>query len=191
MRALLLAAAAGLLAACSQPATETPVEAAADEGCMREYSRQVTFSNSQQPDTISVTAEGPNCRQAVVTLVLRNAAGDPLWVLASLYSNMGPLDPQQAQDASFEQVDNFLRDWATGAALTTRNSPEWPETAASLQEADSGGGVYWTPYQREAYQAIRDRNLPMICFTNGWESSECIIVDPGSNQPTVFLRFGV
>ncbi|MGE0045692.1 MAG: hypothetical protein AB7J28_16595 [Hyphomonadaceae bacterium] len=210
MRGLILLCALAL-AACAPPQQQTgtqsaqqggaveaanpgplPAPAEITQGCGAERTRTLSYFGYQQPLTLTARADGPSCPNAVVTLVLRDPAGRPLWVLAGPYHGLATLgDPEMLDDpVSRDDVALFLDRWVQPTQNRTGEMPDWPETAASLQEAEGPGIIYFTPHGRETYLALRQHNLPMLCFINAWESSECLIIDPASHMPSVFVRFG-
>lgn len=192
------------LAACAPPqqpqstqTSQAPAAAiapaqTAQARCTEERAGAVTFTNTERADTVSARADGPTCAHAVLTLVLRDAGGAPLWVIAGPYQGIATLgDPEHANDPiSPESVRQFLDGWIQPTRRTTQTAPEWPEGLAALEDAEGDGVTYSTPYTRDTYVAFRQRNLPMLCFTNSWEGAECVIVDPISRATTVFVRFG-
>lgn len=186
MRVLLLAAAI-LLSACGQSATTQTAD-----GCMRTATHEVTWSTEGASDTITTRSDGPTCAQAVVTFVARNAVGDPLWTFASTYYDMtsGGIPPEGAPEVTPEQMDTFLAGWAdVTEERTMAFLPEWREGVATLSESAQTFS-YDTPFDRETYDALRGRNLPMICYAAAVEASQCLIIDPASHAPTMIVAYG-
>lgn len=187
MRHFVFALAALALAACGQP-TQPATTA---DGCARVATHEVTWTSTETPDTITTRSEGPNCAQAVVTFVARNAAGDPLWAFASTYYDLtaGGLPPEDAPAVTPEQVDTFLAGWADVSEGRSGELPEWREGVATLTESATTF-AYDTPFDRETYEMLRARNLPMICYAAAVEATQCLIVDPASNAPTMIVAYG-
>ncbi|MGD9981455.1 MAG: hypothetical protein AB7H66_13210 [Hyphomonadaceae bacterium] len=183
---ILLAAAALALSACGQTDTTAPNASA----CARSATHEVTWS-SATPDTITTQSGGPSCAQAVVTFVVRNADGDPLWAFASTYYDltMGGVPPGGATPVSNEQMDEFLRGWADVTEQRTGDLPEWREGFDSLS-ASAQTFSYDTPFDRETYEMLRARNLQMICYAAAVEGSQCLIVDPASHAPIMMVAYG-
>jgi hypothetical protein len=179
--------AAFALAACGQP--HTPAQAA--QACAREATHEVVWTTEGAPDTVTARAEGPSCAQAVVTMTIRNASGDPLWAFASPYFDLtlGGVGPEGAPDVMGEEMDTFLAGWANVSVMQTGELPEWRADAATLTESVQGM-AYDTPFDREVYEAMRARNLTMICYAAAAEASQCLIVDPASHSPTMIVAFG-
>jgi hypothetical protein len=187
MRRFVFALAALALAACGQP-TQT---AESTDGCARVATHEVTWTSAETPDTITTHAEGPSCSQAIVTFVARNGAGDPLWAFASTYYDLtaGGLPPEDAPAVTPEQIETFLAGWADVSEGRSSDLPEWREGVATLTESATTF-AYDTPFDRETYEALRARNLPMICYAAAAEASQCLIIDPASNAPTMIVAYG-
>jgi hypothetical protein len=187
MRCLAAAVAALVLSACGQTSDDT----ATAPGCARTAVQQVTWSSADAPDSITATSDGPTCAQAVVTLVVRNARGDPLWALASTYYDMtaGGAPPPGAAPATLDDVDRFLRGWARVTEMRSSGLPQWREGAATLTES-AETFAYETPFERETYESLRAQDLPMICYAAGVEASQCLVIDPASNAPAMIVTYG-
>ncbi len=182
MRFLVLAASFAL-AACGG---ETQRAA----GCAREAQHQLTWSSPDAPDTVTARAEGPTCRQATVTLSIRDAQGNPLWAFAAPYHILkagdGPLDETfAAVDAA--EMDTFLARWADLSVQNTSDLPQWRDGEARLSGETF---AYYTALEREAYEMLRARDLAMACFAAAAESTTCLIIDPFSRAPAMMVAYG-
>lgn len=182
---LLIALAAFALTACDQQAPQTA------QGCARQATHEVIWTTEGAPDIVTARSEGQSCAQAVVTLVVRKAEGDPLWAFAAVYYDLvaGGVGPEGAPPVSDEQMDTFLAGWANVTVMRSGELPEWREGAASLTESVEGFS-YDTPFERGAYEMLRAGNLAMICYAAGAEASQCLIVDPASHAPAMIVAFG-
>jgi hypothetical protein len=121
---------------------------------------------------------------------LRNPQGDPLWTFISSYHDMttgGPA-PGDAPAVSPEQVERFLASWADVTTQTSGQLPQWREGAANV--GSNGGLTYTTPFSRESYEAMRQRNLRMICYAAAVDATQCLVVDPSSNAPAMIVAYG-
>lgn len=187
MRFFFLGLAALALAAC---ADEEPT-AVAGADCARSATHEVAFSDANAPDIVTARSEGPTCKQAIVVLTIRNAAGDPLWATASTYYTMtiGGGAPADAPEVTPEEMDRFLAGWADLTVQRSTALPEWRADAATLTESVQGF-AYETPFDRETYQMLRARNLQQICYASAVEASQCLIIDPLSNEPMPIVSFG-
>lgn len=185
MRALFLAAAVLALGACADQ------QPSANAGCARAASQEVTWSSDAAPDTVTARADGPTCGQAIVTLAVRNAAGDALWAFSSTYYDLtaGGAPPEGAAPVSGDEIDRFLAGWANVTMSTSGELPEWREDAATLTESATTF-AYDTPFDREIYEMLRQRNLRTLCFAAAVEATQCLIVDPASNTPALIVTYG-
>lgn len=186
MRILLLAAVLAL-SACGQGANTTQTA----EGCARSATHNVTWTTEGAPDVITTRSDGPTCAQAIVTFVARNTSGDPLWAFASTYYDMtsGGIPPEGAPAVTNEQMDSFLAGWADVTEMRSGELPEWREGFDNLS-ASAQTFSYDTPFDRETYEMLRARNLPMICYAAAVEATQCLIIDPASHAPIMIVAYG-
>jgi hypothetical protein len=187
MRLALVLFAALALSACGQQRETT----AAAEGCARSATHNVAWTGAEATDVITASAQGPSCAQAVVTLVVRNAQGDALWAFASTYYDLtaGGVPPDGAPPVSNEQMDEFLTGWANVSESRSSELPEWRADAETLS-ASAQTFSYDTPFDRETYEMLRARNLPMICYAAAVEGTQCLIIDPPTNAPIMIVAYG-
>ena len=188
MRQIILGAAALCLCACGQQ-TQT-ASAPSGAGCARTAAHDVSWTDPHGADTVTTRADGPSCLQAAVSLVVRDARGDPLWTFISTYYDMttGGVAPRDAPAVSPEQTDRFLASWANVTTQSSAQLPQWPERAPAI--ASPGGLIYSTALSREAYEAIRQRNLRMICYAAAVDATQCLVIDHASNAPTMIAAYG-
>ena len=83
MRPLFIAIAL-VLSACGQP----PAQTAAGNACTRSAVHEVDFTGNEAADVVTARSEGPSCAQASVTLTVRAANGDLLWVFSNTHYDM-------------------------------------------------------------------------------------------------------
>jgi hypothetical protein len=188
IRFVAIGALALLLAAC-QPATPDRTQSAS-AGCERTSTKQVEWSGGEAQDTVTARAEGPSCAQAVVTLTIRNAAGDPLWTFASTYYDMtigGHSNEPPAVSA--DEADQFLASWVDVTINRSGELPEWRAGSENLGEAAEGMS-YFTDLDRDTYEMLRARNLPQLCFAASVGASHCLVIDPMSQAPIVIAAYG-
>ena len=188
MRHAFVVLAALALSACNQ-SSPTPAEQTTAAGCVRSATHDVRWTDPDTADLITARSEGPSCAQAVVLLVARNAQGDALWNFSSTYYDMttGGVPPENAPAVSDEQMDTFLRGWANVTAGMSGTLPEWREGAAGPEAPTFH---YSTSFEREQYEAMRQRNLPMICYAAAAEATQCLVVDPISRAPSMIVAYG-
>lgn len=186
MRLLILAAAL-CLSACGAP--QTPATAAA--GCDVEEMHEVVWSAEGAADVISARAEGPSCAQAVVTLSVRNSAGDPLWVFSTTYYDLriGGAPPPNAEPVTTVEMEAVLSGWARVTEMRASALPEWREGMSRPGEGVTPLG-YESPFERELYEAMRQRDLPTLCYAAAAEAVQCMVIDPASHAPTILVAYG-
>lgn len=173
-----------VLLACGQQ------QAADQGGCALSATQLIAWSNSHAPDVVTARAEGPSCKQAAVTLIIRNAQGDPLWAFASTHYAMTAGDgamPADAPDVTETAMTDFLANWADVTMQSSGELPEWREDEPALRGETFS---YHTDFEREAYEMLRGRDLPMACYAGGAETSQCLVIDPFSNAPALLVAYG-
>jgi hypothetical protein len=184
MRLLILCTALAL-SACGQQQPQTGA------ACAHDARHEVNWTREDAADVITTTSQGPRCAQAVVTFVVRNANGDPLWAFASTYFDMtaGAVPPEGAPEVSVAEMQRFLDGWADVTETRSGELPEWRTGVATLTESATTF-AYDTPFEREVYEMLRARNLPMICYAAAVEASQCLIIDPASHAPAMMVAYG-
>ncbi len=183
MRCLVLILPFALLA-CGQQ------QSASRSGCAQSASHQITWSNPTAPDTVTARADGPSCKQAAVTFTIRDAQGDPLWAFASTHYAMTAGDGAMSGDAPDvpeASMAEFLANWADVTMQNSGELPEWRHGEPTLRGETFS---YHTDFEREAYEMLRSRDLPMACFAGGAETSQCLVIDPLSNAPALLVAYG-
>ncbi|MGE3930239.1 MAG: hypothetical protein AB7G05_08745 [Hyphomonadaceae bacterium] len=188
MRAIMSGALLLLAAACSQDSQNAAPQAAA---CALEAQRTIAWTGAEAADVVAARAEGPSCTQAIVTWSVRRASGDPLWAFSATYHDMvsGGAGAEGLPPASAEEVQRFLDAWAEVSVNSSADLPAWPEAAATLGEAVEGV-AYYTDLDRDAYEDLRQRNLPQLCFAASAESARCLVIDPYSGAPLAIVAYG-
>lgn len=186
MRFLLLAAAL-CVSACGQQTPPATTAAA----CMMEETHEVTWSTDGAPDVISARAEGPSCAQAFVTLSIRGAQGAPLWIFSSTYYDLtaGGTPPDDAPAVTPVAMETFLSGWAQVTEMRSSALPEWREGMARPGEGVTPFG-YESPFEREIYEGMRQRDLRTICYAAAVAAVQCLVIDPASHAPTVIVAYG-
>ena len=115
-----------------------------------------------------------------------------LWAFASTYYDMtaGGVPPEGAPPVTNEQMDHVpgrlgrCHDDAFGRIAGMARGRR-RRSAASAQTFS-----YDTPFDRETYEMLRARNLPMICYAAAVEGSQCLIIDPASHAPIMIVAYG-
>ena len=179
--------AAGLIALLLGACGQTQNDSVATAGCARGATHHIIWSSAAAPDVITARSDGPTCAQAIVTFTARNAQGDPLWAFASTYYAITAGDgapPEGFPPVSNEEMDRFLASWAEVTEMTSGDLPEWRDVTLT----DSSEGLaYVSPLTAESYPLVRERNVPLICFAIGAETSQCVMIDPFANAPALVV----
>lgn len=188
MRQFILAAAMLMLSACGRSETAGTGGGA----CARSATHAIAWSQTGAQDVITTASQGPTCAQAIVTFTVRSANGDPLWVFSGPYHDLavgGDYPPDGAPNVTPAQMDAFLASWADVTTSRSHDLPAWREGAATLTESATTF-AYDTPFDRETYEMLRARNLPMICYAAAAEATQCLVIDPASHAPTLIVAYG-
>jgi len=117
-------------------------------------------------------SDGPSCVNAVVTLVVRNAAGQPIWTDSRIGSQVMIF----AGVSNARDMARNLKDWLDqrrSALPRTDALPDWPMGAPS----PTAGEFPFYPdgdVGRETYVKLRNAKLPLFCYVQGMESMACV-----------------
>ena len=166
----------GLAAAAVLATAFMPAAMAAEPGaCTARHAE--TWTAAGQAYTIEAFAEGPKCEQAVAALVIRGPDGTPVWSSVFEAANVMVLAGMPDQ-AAFRQA---IADWIKPDAErpTSASLPEWKAGA----DGPVLGDFAFYPedgIDRDAYEAIRKANLPMVSFVQGMESVACLVLQDGA-----------
>jgi hypothetical protein len=113
--------------------------------------------------TIEAVSQGDTCEDAVVTLVLRDKAGKPIWARAHIASQMLNFSQEPAADA--QAMIAKLSGWISGEGFMPRADKlslkgEFPFTANDMDE----------------FAKARKSKAPLFCYIQGMESGNCLAV---------------
>lgn len=120
----------------------------------------------------TATASGRTCAQAVVLLVVRDAAGDVLWADALVAAHVAGLHEATTPAA----MSRALEEWSAFPARhpqTTSDLPDWGRVSGQQGEAEF-------PFMPEPwlgedlYQDLLVQAKPMFCYAQGRESLVCL-----------------
>ena len=117
--------------------------------------------------TIEAFSQGDACEDAVVTLVIRDKAGKPIWARAHIGAQL--MNFSQDSIANSKAMVEKLSGWISGDGFMTSADKltldgEFPFTASSDIDA-------------KALKAYRKQKLPLFCYIQGMESGNCLAVD--------------
>ncbi len=117
--------------------------------------------------TIEAIAQGDDCANAVVTLVIRDKTGKPIWARAHIAAQL--LNFSQDPMADSKAMTEKLSGWISGESFMKTADKltldgEFPFAASSDIDAKS-------------FKAYRKQKLPLFCYIQGLESGNCLAVD--------------
>ncbi|MBN8649770.1 MAG: hypothetical protein J0L55_17620 [Caulobacterales bacterium] len=124
---------------------------------------------------IEAFAEGPNCKKAIVTLVIRNSSGTPIWYDVSTVSDNMVLSENPS--ANSVAMGKILKNWIM-IDNSQRPSDSLPEWKANSQAPEAEEFPFYPSetISRDEYTMLRNSKLPMFCFVTGMESSTCLVL---------------
>lgn len=186
MRGLIVAAALAL-GACAQPAPD----AQSADACTVREARTIDWPNADAPVEVSALAHGPTCEHAVATLTIRDDAGAPLWVHAATYYDLsvGGVAPESPEPVAQPELAQFLASWTDVTLMNASQLPQWSAEAASLSES-ADTFTYATAYDRDSYEAMREQNLPLLCYAAAAEATHCLAIEPVTRAPALIVAYG-
>jgi len=129
--------------------------------------------------TAEAMSQGPTCANAIVTVVLRDSNGKPLWV----DSRIGAQVMLFADVSDLKKMNAALKDWidqSRSQLARTDKLPDWPKGADAPKSGDGGEFPFYPEGEidREAYMKLRAAKLPMFCYVQGMESLACVALAP-------------
>lgn len=176
MRFVFAAAALALTGACTFVASNAPQ--AADAGCAISVSTQWRPLSGTDL-TVEAATMGADCTKAVATMVIRNAEGDAIWAEAYGVEHVMVLASAEDRDAMRTALTEWIAPESNTTMQTTGALPEWP---ANADQPQNGEFPFYpnSDVDRERYNAIRAANVPMYCFVQGMESTNCLALRDGA-----------
>ncbi len=117
-------------------------------------------------------SQGQTCANAVVTLVLRDSSGKPIWVDARIAAQVMIFVGAADRNAMTRTLADWI-DQRKSAMARSDKLPDWPQGAA----APKAGEFPFYPdgeVDREAYMKLRGAHVPMFCYVQGMESMACV-----------------
>lgn len=177
-----MAVAASLLAlAACQPPADAPAKpaesAAGTEQTASTGGCDVQIEKPWLENTAEASVMGPTCEQGVALLVIRHA-GTPVFTWSGLTTFLFGLN--EAKDPA--AMRSALLDWIDQGEKpdTTSSLPPWEETEGQPRRAE----FPFMPAEwlnKDGYEQLKKSDLPMFCFPQGMESSQCAVLRPGEN----------
>ena len=132
--------------------------------------------------TAEAYANGSDCANAVVTLVVRGQDNRPRHVFAAPAGTLMPF----AGLANLAGMKRTLGEWISQDNLVLQTAgklPDWPEGANTPLEGEFPFYVD-EDIDRDAYMKARDADRPLFCYVQGMESMACVALDPANGEMT-------
>ena len=130
-------------------------------------------------------ANGPSCRLAAVTLVVRAPDGTALWVDAAPAAHLMTF----AEVKTRKQMTHVLGDWVSQSHMfkTTAELPEWKEG----DDTPKSGEFQFIPdagVDREFYEQTRAAKSPVFCYVQGMESMSCVALSKDGQMTKIGVQ---
>jgi hypothetical protein len=142
--------------------------------CDIRVSRNASVRSWAQKDRVTASAIGQSCGGATIRVMLETPEGNALYSLQAPARDFG-ITPNMSADELRSRLTQLLPTDAVRAAAY----PAWPENAPAPTRNE---------FTREAYEAVRTANNPVICLKLPTGSQRCVAADPISGQVKVFSR---
>ncbi len=172
---LFACAALGAGALCTTAAAAAPAlaQAVTQPACLAERAWPLSFTQAGALDTATVTAYGPSCSSAIVTLVVRDAEGvivhDAIWPAAWMVT----------PDATPQVLSQALESVAPRVGATSSTLPAYasltPEREFALLPA-------------EEYTAARTADAGVLCWRLDPTLEVCAVFNPGAGRGVPVLE---
>jgi len=126
---------------------------------------------------ITATADGPDCLRAAATLSIRDQSGTVLWTDAYAAEQVVTLLGQE----SSSKMQVALAAWIDPEGAPFRSAADLPEWAPTAEAPMSGEFPFYPEswVDPATYNDLRDRNEPLYCFVQGFESQACLVLEDG------------
>jgi hypothetical protein len=146
--------------------------AAGAAACNVRVTRRMPIRTWASGDRLVASAAGATCGGATVRLIFEGPDGGALYTLSAAAADFG-LSPQATADELRAALDRAMPDSAVRAAAY----PAWSEATPAVSE-----------FTREAYDAIRAANNPVVCVKLPTAPQRCVAADPATGEVKVFNR---
>ncbi len=117
--------------------------------------------------TIEAFAHGPSCAKAVVTLVIRNKVGNPLFMQA--HDTAFLMNFTLAPAANAKALGTTLKDWISGGGFMTSADKLVVDGEFPFMVDEGVDAATLAKY--------RKAKLPLFCYIQGMESGNCLVLD--------------
>lgn len=154
--------------------TEAEAFQSASKNCAISVSRAVPIKSWNQSGSVSAITEGEDCGSSLVRILVKNPEGRTVFTMSAPAGDFGI-----AADADAAQLKAALSRALPDSAVRAAAYPVWKEG----DKAPTG-----TEFGREAYEAIRAANAPVICVKIPSAPQTCLAADQSSGEVKTLLR---
>jgi hypothetical protein len=162
-------------------AGEAADQAATGGPCRADYELVVDGRTDAEPPTlIQASAFGPSCQETTARLIVRQGFDGPVLLERRVPADSFIAKPLEVRNP--DQLRQQLVDWVTIDKGGTPDMPAWPQGAANLPA--QGATAASTKLDRANYEALRDKDLPLVCYKVAATLANCLALDQDSNQLT-------
>jgi hypothetical protein len=142
--------------------------------CNIRVSQSAPLRSWSQKDRVTASAIGNSCNSATINIALETMEGTALYSLQAPARDFG-IGPNSSADDVRDRLAKLLPTDAVRAAAY----PAWQVDTPSPTR---------TEFTREAYEAVRAANNPVVCLKLPSASQRCVAADPSSGLVKVFSR---
>jgi hypothetical protein len=177
-RVAFLAVAACVLAACDDRVQLSPTSAAAHTaGCEARATAPWRPLSGMEFSIVAAT-RGETCAEATAAISISDTSG------RALYQEQLPANQVMtlAYAESTQAMQVALAEWIEPTGSTMRTSSELPVWSEGAAQPALGEFAFYPEmaFGRTAYDALRTRDVPLLCFVQGMESLACLALENGA-----------
>lgn len=130
-------------------------------------------------------ANGPNCKQAVATIIVRAPDGAVRWADAAPAEHLMTLAGAKTRG----QMARALKDWLAQTHMfkSSADLPPWPKGADAPQAGEFP--FYPEPgVDRDSYEQTRAARDPIFCYVQGMESMACLVLSKDGQMSKIGVQ---
>ena len=145
--------------------------AMAAAGCRARVTKPIAVRTWSTAGQVQADISGPRCSEASVRIVVASADGSTIYETSVRGQDLGLEDGAPAQ-AIQRRLERLLPD----EAVRAQAYPAW---------SDSGPPPVATGFSREAYEAVRASDGPVVCLALPANGQRCLATDPASGRTDI------
>lgn len=145
--------------------------AMAAAGCRARVTKPVAVRTWSSPGQVQADISGPSCAEASVRIAITAGDGSTIYETSVRGQDLG-LDEGAPASAIQRRLERLLPD----AAVRAQAYPAW---------SDGGPPPVATGFSREAYEAVRASDGPVVCLSLPVSGQRCLATDPASGRTDV------